>query len=154
MQQARKSASKPKSNNGFLYTLSTFAAAASIVLVMLSSPIMLSNQAFEYRGENSSNNTESQARENDFEKARQFINEQKNTSVAIEILEKLQNNENVSRNYQNESKWMLVIAYLQTNQPEKAEKTFSEINCDDIECPFSTWDKTKIKWQIFWKKLF
>lgn len=154
VQEARIAASKPKSSNGFLYTLGTFAAAASIVLFMLSSPIILSNQAFDYRGENTTTNTESQARENEFEKARQLLNEQKNTTAAIEILEKLQNNENVSRNYQNESKWMLVIAYLQTNQPQKAEKTFSEINCEDIDCPFSGWDKAKIKWQIFWKKLF
>lgn len=151
--EARK-ATQNHSKRGLTFTLGTLAAAASIIFFMLSTPVMLSEKDFNYRGSENQSNTETLSREQEFEKARQLINEKQNPVLAIEILEKLQNNENVSRNYQNESKWMLVLAYLQTDQVQKAEKTFSEINCVDIDCPFSTWKKIKIEWQIFIGKVF
>ncbi len=148
---ARTEINQPKKGRGLVFMLGGFAAAASILLFMLSSPMMLTSQEFNYRGETTVNQA-SEARANDFEKAKAIINKGENPQEAIMILEKLAYNPEISSNYQRNSKWMLVIAYLQAKNADKAEETFNKINCEGIECPFSTWEKTKIKWQIFWGK--
>lgn len=148
---ARAEIKKPQKGKGLIFTLGGFAAAASILLFMLSSPMMLTSQEFNYRGETTINQA-SEARVNDFEQAQAIINKGENPEEAIKILEKLAYNPEISTNYQRNSKWMLVIAYLQANKADKAEETFNKINCEGIECPFSSWEKAKIKWQIFWGK--
>lgn len=148
---ARTEIQKPQKGKGLIFTLGGFAAAASILLFMLSSPMMLTSQEFNYRGETTINQV-SETRANDFEKAKAIINKGENPEEAIKILEKLAYNPEISTNYQRNSKWMLVVAYLQANEATKAEETFNKINCEGIECPYSSWEKAKIKWQIFWGK--
>lgn len=148
---ARTELNQPRKSKGLIFMLGGFAAAASILLFMLSSPMMLTSQEFNYRGETTINQA-SESRANDFEKAKAIINKGENPQEAIKILEKLAYNPEISSNYQRNSKWMLVIAYLQVDKADKAEETFNKINCEGIECPYSTWEKTKIKWQIFWGK--
>lgn len=148
---ARAEIQKPRKGKGLIFTLGGFAAAASILLFMLSSPMMLTSQEFNYRGETTINQA-SEARLKDFEQAQAIINKGENPEEAIKILEKLAYNPEISSNYQRNSKWMLVIAYLQANEATKAEEIFNKINCEGIECPFSSWEKAKIKWQIFWGK--
>lgn len=148
---ARAEISQPRKGKGLMFMFGSFAAAASILLFMLSSPMMLTSQEFNYRGETTVNQA-SEARANDFEKAKAIINKGENPQEAIMILEKLAYNPEISSNYQRNSKWMLVIGYLQADKANKAEETFNKINCEGIECPYSVWEKTKIKWQIFWGK--
>lgn len=148
---ARTEIQKPQKGRGLVFTLGGFAAAASILLFMLSSPMLLTSQEFNYRGETTINQA-SEARVKEFEQAQTIINKGENPEEAIKILEKLAYNSEISSNYQRNSKWMLVIAYLQANKATKAEETFNKINCEGIECPYSSWEKTKIKWQIFWGK--
>lgn len=148
---ARTEIQKPQKGKGLVLTLGGFAAAASILLFMLSSPMMLTSQEFNYRGETTINQA-SEARVKDFEQAQIIINKGEKPEEAIKILEKLAYNPEISSNYQRNSKWMLVIAYLQANEATKAEETFNKISCEGIECPYSSWEKAKIKWQIFWGK--
>jgi predicted RNA binding protein with dsRBD fold (UPF0201 family) len=149
---ARAEIKQHKKGKGLVFMFGSFAAAAaSILLFMLSSPMMLTSQEFNYRGETTTNQA-SEARVKDFEQAQTIINNGENPKEAIEILEKLAYNPEISSNYQRNSKWLLVIAYLQANDAEKAEGIFNKIDCEGIECPFSSWEKTKIKWQIFWGK--
>ncbi len=49
---------------------------------------------------------------------------------------------------------MLVVAYLQVGEAKKAEKIFDEVKWEDTGRPFSTWEITKIHWQLFWGKVF
>jgi len=149
---ARAYINRPK--KGLNYVIGTFAAAASVILFLLSTAVTLSPTKFNYRGDAFSTNIETQSRANDFQKATQLIEEGENPNEAIKILEKLKDNESVSKNYQNESKWMLVAAYLQAGKPEKAEEVFNKVKWEDTGRPFSTWEITKIHWQIFWGKLF
>ncbi|AFK04009.1 hypothetical protein Emtol_2876 [Emticicia oligotrophica DSM 17448] len=148
----RKEIKAPSKGRGIMLTLGSFAAAASILLFMLSSPLVLTSHEFSYRGESTSVSPITQSRANDFEHAQALINKGTNPKEAIKLLEPLAYNSEVSSNYQRNSKWMLVIAYLQTDEPDKAEKVFGEIKCEGDECPYSFWEKTKVKWQIFWAK--
>jgi pentatricopeptide repeat protein len=151
VEAARAEISQPKKGRELIFMLGGFVAAASIFLFTLSSPVMLTSQEFNYRGETTISQG-SESRLNDFEKAKAIINKGDNPQEAIKILEKLTLNPEISSNYQRNSKWMLVIAYLQNGKTDKAEETFNKIICEGIECPYSTWEKTKIKWQIFWGK--
>jgi hypothetical protein len=151
VEAARAEISQPKKGRELIFMLGGFVAAASIFLFMLSLPVMLTSQEFNYRGETTISQG-SESRLNDFEKAKEIIKKGDNPQEAINILEKLTLNPEISSNYQRNSKWMLVIAYLQNGKTDKAEETFNKINCEGIECPYSTWEKTKIKWQIFWGK--
>jgi hypothetical protein len=138
---------------GIIYVFGSFAAAASIIFFLLSIPITFSTQESNYRGEIEPINQGTQARENDFRKAQAIIKKGNEPKKAIKLLEQLAVNPDISQNYQRNSKWLLVIALLQADEAIKAENIFNEINCEGIECPYSSWEKTKIKWQIFWKKL-
>jgi hypothetical protein len=131
----------------------TFAAAASILFFLLSTPIMFSKQEFNYRGEINSINQATEARANEFRKAQEMIEKGENITEAIAILEQISINPEISSNYQRNAKWLLVIAYLEAKDAIKAEKTLNQIKCNNTECPFTFWQKTKIQWQIFWAKL-
>ncbi|MBA4852182.1 hypothetical protein [Emticicia sp. BO119] len=143
---------KPK--RGLTYVLGSFSAAAAIVLFLLSTSITFSPKKFNYRGDGIALSSETQIRANDYEKATRLVEEGENPTEAIKILERLKADENVSKNYQNEAKWMLVVAYLETGEAKKAEKIFDEVKWEDTGRPFSTWEITKIHWQIFWGKIF
>ncbi|RYU96725.1 hypothetical protein [Emticicia agri] len=149
---ARAIINKPK--RGLTYVLGTFGAAAAIVLFLLSTSITFSPKEFNYRGDGVSLNNETQTRANDYEKATRLVEQGENPAQAIKILKRLKDDENVSKNYRNEAKWMLVVAYLQDGNAENAEKIFDEVKWEDTGRPFSTWEITKIHWQIFWGKLF
>lgn len=149
---ARTYINKPK--RGLAYVLGTFSAAAAIVLFLLSTSITFSPKKFNYRGDGVSLSTETQTRASDYEKATTLIEKGENLAEAIKILERLKTDENVSKNYQNEAKWMLVVAYLQEGNTENAEKVFEEVKWEDTGRPFSNWEITKIHWQIFWGKVF
>lgn len=148
---ARIYINKPK--RGLTYVLGTFSAAAAMVLFLLSTSITFSPKKFNYRGDGVSVSTETQIRANDYEKATRLVEEKENLPEAIKILERLKTDENVSKNYQNESKWLLVVAYLRIGEAEKAEKVFNEVKWEDAGRPFSTWEIGKIHWQIFWGKI-
>lgn len=148
---ARTYINRPK--RGLTYVLGTFSAAAAIVLFLLSTSISFAPKEFNYRGDGASVGTETLTRANDFEKATRLIEENKNLPEAIKILERLKTDENVSKNYQNESKWLLVVAYLRAGEANKAEKVFDEVKWEDAGRPFSTWEIGKIHWQIFWGKI-
>jgi hypothetical protein len=148
---ARKEINQPP-KRGIIYIFGSFAAAASVIFFLLSTQITFSTQESNYRGEIEPINQGTQARENDFRKAQAIIEKGNEPQKAIAILEQLSVNPDISQNYQRNSKWLLVIAYLQADEAIKAEKIFDGINCEGIECPYSSWEKTKIKWQIFWKK--
>ena len=149
---ARAHINKPK--RGLTYVMGSFGAAAAIILFLLSTSITFSPKEFNYRGDGGSLSTATQTRANDYEKATRLVKEGENPTEAIKILERLKADENVSKNYQNEAKWMLVVAYLQDGKAENAEKVFDEVKWEDTGRPFSTWEITKIHWQIFWGKLF
>jgi hypothetical protein len=149
---ARVYINKPK--RGLTYVLGSFSAAAAMVLFLLSTSITFSPKKFNYRGDGVSLSAQTQIRANDYEKATRLVEQRENPTEAIKILERLKADENVSKNYQNEAKWMLVAAYLQDGKAEKAEKVFNEVKWEDTGRPFSTWEITKIHWQIFWGKLF
>ena len=149
---ARVYINRPK--RGFTYVMGSFGAAAAIVLFLLSTSITFSPKEFNYRGDGGSLSTATQTRANDYEKATRLVEQGGNPTEAIRILERLKADENVSKNYQNEAKWMLVVAYLQDGKAENAEKVFDEVKWEDTGRPFSTWEITKIHWQIFWGKLF
>lgn len=149
---AREYIQKPK--RGLTYVLGSFSAAAAIVLFLLSTSITFSPKEFNYRGDGVSLSTETQTRANDYEKATRLVESGENPAEAIKILERLKADENVSKNYQNEAKWMLVVAYLQDGQAKNAEKVFEKVKWEDTGRPFSTWEITKIHWQIFWGKMF
>ncbi|WP_259014060.1 hypothetical protein [Emticicia fluvialis] len=149
--QVRKDVHKPK--KGLAYVFGSFSAAAAILFFLLSTSVTFSSKKFDYRGDEEIVNVETQTRANDYERASAMVENGKNLSEAIKILEHLRVDENVSKNFQNESKWMLVVAYLQTGEAEKAEKIFDEVKWEDTGRPFSTWEITKIHWQIFWGKI-
>lgn len=149
---ARVYINKPK--RGLTYVLGSFGAAAAMVLFLLSTSITFSPKEFNYRGDGVSLSAATQTRANDYEKATHLVEQKENPAEAIKILERLKADENVSKNYQNEAKWMLVVAYLQAGKAENAEKVFDEVKWEDTGRPFSTWEITKIHWQIFWGKMF
>ncbi|UTA68871.1 hypothetical protein [Emticicia sp. 21SJ11W-3] len=149
--QVRQDVHKPK--KGLAYVFGSFSAAAAILFFLLSTSVTFSSKKFDYRGDEEIVNVETQTRANDYERASAMVENGKNLSEAIKILEHLRVDENVSKNFQNESKWMLVVAYLQTGEAEKAEKIFDEVKWEDTGRPFSTWEITKIHWQIFWGKI-
>ncbi|WP_143706113.1 hypothetical protein [Emticicia sp. TH156] len=149
--QVRQDVHKPK--KGLAYVFGSFSAAAAILFFLLSTSVTFSSKKFDYRGDEEIVNVETQSRANDYERASAMVENGKNLSEAIKILERLRIDENVSKNFQNESKWMLVVAYLQTGEAEKAEKIFDEVKWEDTGRPFSTWEITKIHWQIFWGKI-
>jgi hypothetical protein len=149
---AREYIHKPK--RGLTYVLGSVGAAAAIVLFLLSTSITFSPREFNYRGDGVSLSAETQTRANNFEKATRLVEQGENPAEAIKILERLKADENVSKNYQNEAKWMLVVAYLQDGKAKNAEDIFNEVKWEDTGRPFSTWEITKIHWQIFWGKLF
>lgn len=149
---ARVYINRPK--RGFTYVMGSFGAAAAMILFLLSTSITFSPKEFNYRGDGGSLSTATQTRANDYEKATRLVEQGGNPTEAIRILERLKADENVSKNYQNEAKWMLVVAYLQDGKAENAEKVFDEVKWEDTGRPFSTWEITKIHWQIFWGKLF
>jgi hypothetical protein len=143
---------KPK--RGLTYVLGSFGAAAAMVLFLLSTSITFSPKEFNYRGDGVNLSTETQQRASNYEKATRLVENGENPAEAIKILESLKADENVSKNYQNEAKWMLVVAYLQDGNAKSAEKVLNEVKWEDTGRPFSTWEITKIHWQIFWGKLF
>ena len=145
---ARIYINKPK--KGLTYVLGTFSAAAAMVLFLLSTSITFAPKKFNYRGDGASVGTATLTRANDFEKANRLIEEKENLPEAIKILERLKTDENVSKNYQNESKWLLVVAYLRAGEAEKAEKVFDEVKWEDAGRQFSTWEICKIHCHIFW----
>jgi len=149
---ARMEVSKPK--KGFAYVFGSFSAAAAILFFLLSTSVTFSSKKFNYRGDEEIVNVETQSRANDYAKASMLVETGKNPEEAIRILERLKSDENVSKNYRNESKWMLVVAYLQVGEAQKAEKIFEEVKWEDTGRPFSTWEITKIHWQLFWGKVF
>lgn len=149
---ARNDVSKPK--KGLAYIFGSFSAAAAILFFLLSTSVTFSSKKFNYRGEEEIVNVETQARANDYAKASVLIETGKNTAEAIRILEHLKSDENVSKNFRNESKWMLIVAYLQVGEAKKADKIFNEVKWEDTGRPFSTWEITKIHWQLFWGKVF
>jgi len=148
---ARTHVNKPK--RGLSYVMGSVSAAAAIVIFLLSTTVTFSPKKFNYRGDGVSVSTETQARANDYQKATQLLENDQNLPEAIKILERLKTDENVSKNFRNESKWLLVVAYLQVGEAEKAEETFDEVKWEDTGRPFSTWEITKIHWQIFWGKI-
>lgn len=148
---ARTHINKPK--RGLSYILGTVSAAAAIVIFLLSTTVTFSPKKFNYRGDGVSVSTETQVRANDYQKATQLLENNENLPQAIKILERLKVDENVSKNFRNESKWLLVVAYLQVGEAKKAEDTFEEVKWEDTGRPFSTWEITKIHWQIFWGKI-
>jgi tetratricopeptide (TPR) repeat protein len=149
---ARAHVNKPK--RGLTYVLGTFGAAAAMILFLLSTSITFAPKKFNYRGDGAAVGAETQVRANDYEKATRLVEENENLPEAIKILERLKTDENVSKNYQNESKWLLVVSYLRIGEAEKAEKVFNEVKWEDAGRPFSTWEIGKIHWQIFWGKIF
>ncbi|GAB3516763.1 hypothetical protein [Emticicia fontis] len=149
---ARAYIHKPK--RGLTYVLGSFGAAAAMVLFLLSTSITFSPKEFNYRGDGVSLSAETQSRASDYEKATRLVEQNENPTEAIKILERLKADENVSKNYQNEAKWMLVVAYLQAGEAKNAEKVFDEVKWEDTGRPFSTWEITKIHWQLFWGKVF
>jgi len=148
---ARTHIHKPK--RGLSYILGTVSTAAAIVVFLLSTTVTFSPKKFNYRGDGVSVSTETQVRANDYQKATQLLENEQNLPEAIKILERLKVDENVSKNFRNESKWLLVVAYLQVGEAEKAEENFDEVKWEDTGRPFSTWEITKIHWQIFWGKI-
>lgn len=148
---ARTHVNKPK--RGLSYVMGSVSAAAAIVIFLLSTTVTFSPKKFNYRGDGVSVSTETQVRANDYQKATQLLENDQNLPEAIKILERLKTDENVSKNFRNESKWLLVVAYLQVGEAEKAEETFDEVKWEDTGRPFSTWEITKIHWQIFWGKI-
>ncbi|WP_337043476.1 hypothetical protein [Emticicia sp. 17c] len=149
---ARNYINRPK--RSLAYVLGSFSAAAAVVFFLLSTAVTFSPKKFNYRGDDVPSSVATQTRVNDYQKATELVEKGDNPVEAIKILERLKNNENVSKNYQNESKWMLVVAYLQAGEAEKAEKVFDEVKWEDTGRPFSVWEITKINWQIFWGKIF
>jgi tetratricopeptide (TPR) repeat protein len=149
---ARAHVNKPK--RGLTYVLGTFGAAAAMILFLLSTSITFAPKKFNYRGDEAAVGAETQLRANDYEKATRLVEENENLPEAIKILERLKTDENVSKNYQNESKWLLVVSYIRIGEAEKAEKVFNEVKWEDAGRPFSTWEIGKIHWQIFWGKIF
>lgn len=149
---ARMTISKP--NNRRFYTVfGTFAAAASIFLFLISSPVNISLVEFNTRGAKDDFAGDAISKLTaDFELAQKDVLENRNLDNSIKILRNLQSDSLVSDAYKLQSSWILVNAYLKNNDADNAEKTFKSINCNE-NCPFSAWDKIKIQWQIFWKKL-
>ncbi len=148
---ARAYINKPK--RGLSYVMGSFSAAAAIVIFLLSTTVTFSPKKFNYRGDGVSVSNETQVRANDYQKAAKLLENGENLPEAIKVLERLKVDENVSKNFRNESKWLLVVAYLQVGETEKAEETLDEVKWEDTGRPFSTWEITKIHWQIFWGKI-
>jgi hypothetical protein len=132
--------------------LSAFAAAASVAIILLFTPIDFEVTDFKYRSEIESK-IETDSLTNQFIHAQKDLKNNQNLRESIKIFEEIsQNNIAVNEGYRLQAKWLLVNAYLKNKEPEKAEKALDSINCES-ECPYSTWEKFKANTQIFWMKL-
>jgi hypothetical protein len=157
LKQRQHSQPQPLMRPLYKYAATGVAAAASVVFLMLSSPIQSTfDEALNQRGYTVGMSADAQKRLDTFKKA-QVCLDKGNASLAITLLEPLcqstQINEMQSY-YRSASKWMLAVAYMKINKPYQSEHILNQLD-SSVETPaFNKADKWKLRWQIFWKKLW
>ncbi|GAB3566992.1 hypothetical protein GCM10027578_16940 [Spirosoma luteolum] len=89
---------------------------------------------------------------------RQFLEGQANLlegqyALAVPNFERVARAPDIRPFFREAAQWHLAIAYLRSNQPDKAERIYRQFaQCVDCEYPIGTVNRVRLWWQIKWAK--